>query len=417
MTLANQNPDVIVIGAGTAGLSAASALKQNGLEVLVLEAADHVGGRCVTDASSFSIPFDMGGSWLHSAEINPLSDLAEQGGYKLFKTPWVSTEVKTPNARLNQKEVGEYVKYMEKMWEQIVQCGDTDKTSSIENVLPQSRYTDTAKLFIAQMLGGDFDVTSPADLADYADSDGDWLVQGGLGSFIAHLHSNVDVQLNCPVSKVDYSGRNVRVTTPLGTVEAAHVILTVSVGVLAAELIEFNPVLPNCKISAINGLPNGLLNKVGIEFDPEWCEANEGDMLDYHIGGEQYCSILFGFYGSKLATGFTAGRFATELENDGEGAATEFCLQALRDIFGNDITRYIRHTKETHWWSNSYTLGSYSYLSPGHHGAREALAESLNDRVFFAGEATISSAFATVHGAYLSGKQAADEVASKFKPG
>ena len=154
---------------------------------------------------------------------------------------------------------------------------------------------------------------------------------------------------------------------------------------------------------------------MGIEFDSKWCEANEGYMLDYHVGGEEYCSILFGFYGSKLATAFTAGRFAAELENQGANATTQFCLQALRDTFGNDVTKYISGVKETHWWNNSYTLGSYSYLTPGYYGAREILAESLEDRVYFAGEATISSAFATVHGAYLSGKRAADEVASTRK--
>ena len=71
------NPDVVVVGAGAAGLAAAKSLQMQGLEALVLEADDHVGGRCVTDAGTFSTPFDRGGSWLHSAAINPLARLAE----------------------------------------------------------------------------------------------------------------------------------------------------------------------------------------------------------------------------------------------------------------------------------------------------------------------------------------------------
>jgi len=410
MTSLPQNPDVIIVGAGTSGLSAASALKQKGKKALVLEADDHVGGRCITDASCFSMPFDRGGSWLHSAEINPLSKLAETHGFKLHKKYWISESVIIAGEHLYKEEVADYITYMDYMWDTIVEAGSSETNASIDQILPPSKWKDTAKLFIAQMLGGDFDVISPMDMAAYDDSDGDWLVEGGLGNFVKHLHSGVSVMLNCPVTKIDHSGSKVRVSTPRGTVEASHVILTVSVGVLASENIEFVPALPNRKLQAISDLPNGLLNKVGIEFNPKWQEASEGFMLDYHSCDEEYCSVLFGFYGGNLATGFTAGRFGAHLENEGDGAATEFCMQALRDAFGNDITKHILKTSETAWLNNPLTLGSYSYLSPGCKGAREALAESVDSKLHFAGEATMPSEFATVHGAYMSGKQAAGKV-------
>ena len=82
------NPDVIVIGAGTSGLSAAKELKSAGIDTLVLESSDHVGGRCFTDTTTFSAPFDRGGSWLHSAEINPLSEIAKANGFEFHKKPW-----------------------------------------------------------------------------------------------------------------------------------------------------------------------------------------------------------------------------------------------------------------------------------------------------------------------------------------
>ncbi len=402
----SNNPDVIVIGAGTSGLSAARDLKLAGLNTLVLESSDHVGGRCVTDNTTFSAPFDRGGSWLHSAEINPLSEIAKANGFEFHKKPWMWKWVTIDGYALNDAEVAEYTDYMERMWEQIVEVGKKDNSVEIASILPESRWRDTAKMFIAQMLGGDYDVTSPTDMANYSDSEGDWLVGGGLGAFVKYLHSDVDVVLNCPVSKIDYSGPRIRVETSRGIVEAKHVVLTVSVGVLAAEKIEFFPALPNWKLEAINNLPNGLLNKVGIEFDPSWKEAGEAFALDYHKSGEEFCSIAFRFYNSDLATGFMAGRFAAQLEADGPGTATDFCMEALRSTFGNDVINYVRKTSETHWNGNIHTFGSYSYALPGCVDARKVLAETVDERVFFAGEATMPNAFATVHGAYLSGKEA-----------
>ena len=104
----NQNLDVIVVGAGTAGLSAAQSLIEAGLEVVVLEADSHVGGRCITDANVFDVPFDCGGSWLHSAEINPLADIALTNGFNLHKKGWYWKRVFTNNQLLNDKDVVEY---------------------------------------------------------------------------------------------------------------------------------------------------------------------------------------------------------------------------------------------------------------------------------------------------------------------
>jgi len=407
MSTLPQNPDVIVIGAGASGLSAAKTLQDAGLETVVLEADDHMGGRCITDTTTFATAFDRGGSWLHSAEINPLSKLADVQGFALHKTQWEWEHVIIEGKELSNIEVADYSHYIDAMWDRIDEVGAENITTTIDAILPASPWKDTAKLFVAQMLGGDYDVTTPVDMANYADTPSDWLVDGGLGNFIKHLHSDVSVMLNCPVSKIDYSRKKIRVTTPKGTIETDHVVLTVSVGVLAAGKIEFAPALPNEKLQAINDLPNGLLNKVGIEFDPAWKAVHEGYMLDYHAGGEEYCSILFRFYNTELTTGFTAGRFAASLEKEGPGAQTDFCMEALRSGFGNDVGKYIKKTSETAWNGNPNTFGAYSYALPGRTSARETLAKTVDERLYFAGEATMPNEFATVHGAYLSGKQAA----------
>ncbi|MEM7268234.1 MAG: NAD(P)/FAD-dependent oxidoreductase [Pseudomonadota bacterium] len=407
---AAQNIDVIVIGAGASGLAAAKSLIDQGKRVIVLEADDHIGGRCVTDALSFSTPFDRGGSWLHSAPINPLARIAEVREQTLHKAPWDWRWVKHDNHSLSSEEVEDYGRYQELMWSAIDNAKIGTADIRVEDVLPPSPWAPVARHWIAQMQGGDFDVTSVADIQQYEDAEGDWLVEGGLGAFVARVHADVPVRLNCPVRTVDYRGTRVRVETPDGWLDADQVVVTVSTGVLAAEAITFLPALPDRKIGAIGQLPNGLLNKVALDFDPGWAGAGQGEVADYARGEDEFCTFLFGFYGGSLGVGFLGGRCADQIEAEGDGAATDFCLHALAEIFGSDVRKHVRGTEVTAWRSNPFTRGSYSFASPGGAAARAVLAEPVDDKVFFAGEATISTAYATVHGAYLSGQAAASAI-------
>ena len=97
------NPDVIIVGAGVAGLSAAERLRTSGFDVIVLEAADHTGGRCVTDNQIFSTPFDLGAAWLHCTDVNPLADRAEWSGETLFKEDPVFQKVHFRGQDLHQR--------------------------------------------------------------------------------------------------------------------------------------------------------------------------------------------------------------------------------------------------------------------------------------------------------------------------
>ncbi|MEL7256307.1 MAG: NAD(P)/FAD-dependent oxidoreductase [Pseudomonadota bacterium] len=402
--------DVIVVGAGVAGLSAASALSARGVELVVLEAADHTGGRCVTDTTLVSQPFDKGASWLHSAQINPLARLGERMDVEFHKSQWVWEWVHGGGHVLNHAEVEDYNIYQDTMWDTINQAAGDQPDCAVASVLPDSPWRETAKHFVAQMQGGDADVVSVHDVAQYKDAQGDWLVAGGLGAFVQSLFAEVPVHVGCPVSKIDTSGPGVKAVTHKGTISANQLVLTVSTGVLAAETISFTPALPTCKQQAIENLPMGLLNKVALDFDPNWTKAHQGQIADYHTSGDAYCTILFGFYDTSVAIGFLAGRFADQLEQEGPGAATEFCLQGLSAVFGNGVRKHVRKTAETAWRNNPLTLGSYSYARPGGAKARRVLAEPVDNKLFFAGEATVSDAYATVHGAFKSGQRAAREV-------
>ncbi len=400
MTSLPQNPDVVVIGAGAAGLACGRALMEGGKSVLILEAAATIGGRCITDNETFGLPFDRGASWMHSASINPLVPLAEQAGCSIHKTEWNYGRAQIHGHDLNEIELAAYNAYHADMW---AAAGNSPQDVPISEVLPESPWRATAQHWIAQYFSVDADRASTGDYAQHESGEGDWLVGDGLGSLIARLGADVPVELNCPVTEIDWSGLNVAITTPKGTVRAKHIVITVSTGVLAAESIRFSPSLPDEKLQAVAALPMGLLQKVGIMFDENWKEAGEGYLADYHKQDEAFCSLEFGFFGTGLAIGFVAGRFAQQLELEGAGASTDFCITGLKELFGNDVARHILKTDETSWMGNPHTLGAYSAALPGQAHQREVLAKPLDGRLFFAGEATIPKAYATVHGAHMSG--------------
>ena len=299
------NPDVIVVGAGTAGLAAADALLRAGKEVAVLEAADHTGGRCITETETFGIPFDHGGAWMHAANISPLVPMAREAGLAIHKTRWEYGRVRLSDGELSSEDVAGYSNYVSQMWQ--AANGDGNDVA-IADVLPKSRWRESASNWIAQYLAIDASEASTGDYAAYNGGEGDWLVAGGLGGLIAHRFGHVPVKLNCPVTCIDWSGRPVTVETTSGNLQASQIIVTVSTGVLGSGAIGFTPELSSEKQQAIHDLPMGLLNKVGFLVDENWKEVREGYLVDYHKSDNAFCSLLFGFYNTGLAVGFTGGR-------------------------------------------------------------------------------------------------------------
>jgi len=404
------NPEVVVVGAGAAGLAATRRLADAGRDVLLLEAAHRIGGRCATDTETFGVPFDLGGSWLHGATGNPLTAEAEARGFTLIKGGYRREPIYQDGVLLPDSEAVTFQARLLEVWELIDAEGHAGRDLPAADAIPDDRWRRAMGHWVSWMFGTEPDRVSTLDCARYQTFDGNWVPAEGFGALIARVAGELPLRLATPVTAIDWSGPGTRIETAAGTLQADQVIVTVSTGVLAAGGIRFTPSLPTDVAQAIDDLPCGLFNKVALLVDPPLTDEAHGERYNYFPrpgeGG--------GFWPSYAATGlaqlFVGGDFAADLERAGPGALSDFARQAVADLYGHDAARAVRKTMETRWLANPLTRGSYSHALPGRADSRAVLRRPIADRLHFAGEACLPDWYSTVTGAHLSGLEAAERV-------
>jgi monoamine oxidase len=255
--------------------------------------------------------------------------------------------------------------------------------------------------------GAELEKVSAADLAAYEDSGVNWRVREGLGAAVAGLATGAPVRYSCPVRAIDRRRARLGVETDLGTLSAAAVIVTLPSNVLAATPDLFRPALPQ-KTEAANRLPLGLANKLYMELlapgDFPTDSRAFGDMGRRATGAYQFRPL-----GRPLVEGYFGGELAESLERGGLAGAFDFALGELVGLFGADVRRAVRPLAFHGWRGDPWALGAYSYARPGCAGSRLTLAAGVDDRLFFAGEACSPQSYSTAHGAYLTGRAAAEE--------
>ncbi len=403
------NPEVVVIGAGTAGLAAGRRLLEAGRKVQILEAAGHVGGRCVTDTSSLGAPFDRGGSWLHCATANPLTPLARAEGFSIFEDQHQPRHVMLAGRHLTDRERDEYLAANNRGFAAIAAAGASGRDIAAEDAMPATPYRAQTGRVLSWIHGLDPDGISTLDSARFVEAEGEWLLREGLGSLIARLGEGLPVALDTAVQAIDWSGRGVTCQTDRGDLSAEAAIVTVSSGLLAAGRIAFRPALPDWKTAAAEDLPMGLLNKVALRFDGG-IPGLEDDLRASHFPSDDVgLGLRINYLGGPLTLAFLGGRHAKAMEEAGFEASRDLVREALTTLFGAKSVPQPSRGAWTDWWQNPLTLGAYSGARPGRADARAALARPLDTRLFFAGEATIADWHATVAGAHLSGIRAAEE--------
>jgi monoamine oxidase len=398
--------DVAIVGAGAAGLAAAVRLAAAPLTCLVLEARSRVGGRARTITAG-GYPWDLGCGWLHSADRNPFSRIADALGLPLDKRPPHWTR-QMAGLGMNRADQADYARALEALEARIEAAAAAGRDVAAAGLMdPDGRWNPLLDAFSSYYNGAEFDRISTLDYAAFDDTGVNWRAPNGYGALIAAWAQAAPVRLQTPVSRIDLTGPDVRLETAAGTLQARAVIVAVPTPHLADGSLAFSPDMPEVRETAA-ALPLGLADKVLLQLgEPEAFAA------ETHLFGDPHRTATGSYhirpFGRPLVEVYLGGRCAEALEAEGEDAAAAFAVDELAGLLGSGVRARLTPLAASRWRADPFARGSYSHALPGRAAARAALAGPIQNRLFFAGEAVSAHGFSTAHGAAETGFAAADD--------
>lgn len=404
--------DLVVVGAGAAGLAAARTLVAAGRSVVVVEARGRIGGRTHTDDAVFSgVPFDRGAHWLHAAGLNPLRAEADRLGHRYdprmtYKSRLLFTGAKgsAPGAVVTEARTA-----LNAALDRIAEVGATRDVPLAECLDPADPWHRLVWRSLSQMIGADPDLCSTADVARYVDPGEDYPVEDGYGALVARAAGDLPVKLDTAVRSINWRTRQIVVETTRGRLKTSQVIVTVPTAVLTAGGIRFDPVLPDATLEALADCPLGAFEKIAMLLDRPLDGYGHAysDVIDGPPIGREPVNLHVQPFGRPLLVAHLGGRSAEMLVAEGEAAMAAAGREVVTHAFGGDVARRIVRTAVTRWRADPWSLGSYSHCLPGRATARARLAQPIDGRIFLAGEHCSEPSFGTVHGAWDSGIRAA----------
>jgi len=408
-----RDADVVVIGAGAAGIAAARRVQAAGRKVIVLEASAQIGGRCATDSATFDVPLDLGARWLHTPESNVLVKLARGAGIDVAPSPSQKLRIGRRNARAAETEelLATFVRATRAI-DEAARRGDM----SCASVLPKDLgdWSGTVDFALgAYATGKDLKDLSALDQSRAEDRAISVATRQGLGALMGKLGESVPVVLSTPATRVTWSGRDVGVETPAGRVAARAVIVTVSSNVLNSGAIKFTPELPKRQLDAAAKLTLGSYDRIALELKGNPLGLGRDELIIEQSTTTRTGALFANIGGSSLCTIDVAGSFGRSLAAQGEAAMMGFATEWLTKLFGSDVKNAIQRSKVTRWDTSPFILGAMSAAAPGGQASRRVLAEPMGS-LFMAGEATHETLWGTVDGAWETGERAADAALKKI---
>jgi polyamine oxidase len=443
---APSRPSILVIGAGMAGLVAARLLHDAGFPVTVVEARDRLGGRLWTD-HSLGVPVDLGGSWIHGADDNPLSDWCGTLGIKLAVTSdeeryWYENKLVMERSEAWRRAwrgravagltLAGAVRY-QRLMRRLGRATDLSLAVVIEPVLQSRWLPDLDRRVLASIVATSEGVQgAPAEYIDIEE----WfpreahgvnaLPVGGYEQLIDDAASGLDIRLSQPVQTVAYDTEGVHLVTTQGTLHADLTLVTVPLGILKEGRLHFDPPLEPARHAAIKRIGfggEGVLGKVIMRFPHRFWPADRQWFLSLPPSPAQrgFFSAwisLESVVSAPVLMAFTNGHAAANFDRNCTDAEVQAAaLSVLERMFPGQVpppSGFIF----TRWLSDPWALGSYSYPAVGSKpGDRLAYAEPVANRLFFAGEGTQTVDFGTVHAALRSGEAAAERIYRTYVEG
>lgn len=413
MTKITNEHDVVVIGAGAAGIAATRRLVDAGVDVLLLEASNRVGGRALSVRKDDGDAIDLGCGWLHSADVNPWTAIAAALGIEIDRTlpPWQDDK---HDLGMSLAERRAFHTASTRFWKKFdtgtAPIPDQPAADFLEPGNPWNSLINATSTYIN---GAELDCVSALDFARYADTRINWRVPAGYGTLIARYSAGLPIVLECKAVRIDYSGAAIHIETGDGVLRARAVIVTVSTNVLAADAIRFTPDIPDARDAAAH-LPLGHAEKVFLTLD----DAAEFPK-DVHFFGATDRAATGAYqmrpFGRPMIEAYFGGSLARDLQAAGKAAMIAFACEEIAAVLGAAIIARLRPLGASSWAVDPLILGSYSHAEPGRANARSVLRTPIQNRIFFAGEACSIDDFSTAHGAYKTGVAAAEAYLAQNK--
>jgi len=407
--------DIVVIGAGAAGIAAARRIQLANRKVIVVEADARLGGRCWTDGAVFDVPFDRGARWLHNPETNPMIKLARSAGLDMSAAP-LGQKIRIGQRNARAGETEEFLAALVRANRAIDEASRGKADVACASVLPKELgdWVGTAEFVLgANGTGKDLRDVSVVDKARAQDRNAAIGCRQGLGVLIAKLGEQVPMALSTPANQIIWNNRDVAVETPAGRIAARAVIVTVSSNVLAAGNIKFTPELPKRQLDAAAKLSLGSYDRIALQLPGNPLGLPRDEALIEKSDSTRTALLSANIAGSSLCLIDIAGSFGRDLSSQGEKAMVAFAKEWLIKLFGSDIAAAVKKSSVTRWNASPFALGAMSVAAPGAQPSRKVLTEPIGN-LFLAGEATHETLWGTVDGAWESGERTAEAALRKI---
>lgn len=398
-------PEVVVIGAGAAGIGAGLSLQRHGVPFVIIEAKQRVGGRAYSESSSLGHLWDQGCHWFHTADRNVLRAMADKighgyrkelydGGYRAFDgRAWQPLDIRN-----------DYV--WDKLAEIAVEGGKADV--AVEGLLDRAEPGyPTIRHWCQLMYSQDPEDISARDAHNYLDTHVNLAVTEGYGGLVAKLAQGLPIRLSTAAERIAVTASGVSVATSAGTIAARACILAVPARMLEEGRIAIAPGLPSALEQAFHDVPMGHYEKIGFAFDgPVLSELGVGyaDILADAASGLPALNIEVHPFGRPILVSHLGG---SKVAGTSAADRIDILEQAVARAFGADVRRRITRRATTAWTADPFINGAYSCARPGRAHQRARFADPVHERIFLAGEHTHPHFFATAHGAFETGQMAA----------
>jgi monoamine oxidase len=410
-----RDADIVVIGAGAAGIAAARRVQAANRKVIVVEATPSIGGRCLTDTGTFDVPFDRGARWIHNPDTNPMVRLPRNAGLEVSAAP-LAQKIRIGQRNARPGETEQFLAALVHANRAIDDASRGKTDQSCASVLPRDLgdWAGTTEFVLgANGTGKDLRDVSVMDRARAQDRGATIGCRQGLGVLIARLGAQIPMSLSAPVSQIGWSNRDVLVETPAGKIAARAAIVTVSSNVLAAGNIKFTPEMPKRQLEAAAKLTLGSYDRIALQLPGNPLGLSRDDTVIEQSNSTRTAMLSANIGGSSLCVVDVAGSFGRDLSAQGEKAMVAFAVEWLTKLFGSDVGSAVKKSSATRWNASPFALGAMSVAPPGAQPSRKTLSEPFGN-VFLAGEATHETLWGTVDGAWESGERAAEAALRKI---